>query len=99
MKAQTLLTVLLPILVKSFPLNKDFVTYETLGFICIPNAKAETKLQQHETHTVLEFPFDAEEGVGYAADLSVDVGILSLAVLEDFVHVEVEDLVDHAAFI
>lgn len=44
MNAQTLHIVLLPILVKSFPLNKDFVTYETLGFICIPNAKAETKL-------------------------------------------------------
>ena len=31
--------------------------------------------------------------------ISVDVGILSLAVLEDFVHVEVEDFVDDAAFI
>lgn len=48
---------------------------------------------------MLEFPFDAEEGVGNAADLSVDVGILSLAVLEDSVHVEVEDFVDDAAFI
>lgn len=52
-----------------------------------------------KTYTLPKFPLHAEEGVGYAADFSVDIRILSLAVFEDFVHVEVEEVMGDAASI
>lgn len=91
--------ILLHILVKTF-FYKYFVAYEALRFIYTADTNSwNWTLASATTYTLLQFPLDAEEGVGYAADFPVDVWVLSLAVLEDFVHVEVEEVMDDAASI
>lgn len=49
------------------------------------------------TYTLPQFPPGTEEGVGNAADFPVHKRVLGPAVLENFVHVEGEELMSDAA--
>lgn len=48
------------------------------------------------TYTLFELLCCAEEGVGYAADFSINMLVFCLTLPEHFVHVELEDVMDEA---
>lgn len=86
--------------------SKHFINIEfvilvylyTKYYIYIPNPnRGNSTLAIPKTYTVHERPLHAQEGIGYAADFPVDIRILGLAVSEDFVHVEVGEVVGNAA--
>lgn len=40
------------------------------------------------SYTLLEFPFNAQEGIGDPADLPTDIKVFGFTISEDFVQVE-----------